>query len=51
MGYPVVVYLMIKYCLRQTVQSRGKQEGHDGPTSLTLIIQCTAMKNTSRQLF
>ena len=28
-----------------------KQEGHDGPGSLTLIIQCTAMQNTSRQLF
>ena len=28
-----------------------KQEGHNGPGSLTLIIQCTAMQNTSRQLF
>ena len=28
-----------------------KQEGHDGPGSLTLIIKCTAMQNTSRQLF
>ena len=28
-----------------------KQEGHDGPGSLTLIKQCNAMQNTSRQLF
>ena len=28
-----------------------KQEGHHGPSSLTLIKQCTAMQNTSRQLF
>ena len=31
--------------------SKLKQEGHDGPGSLTLIIQCTAMQNTSRQVF
>ena len=33
------------------LKNLDKQEGHDGPGSLTLIIQCTAMQNTSRQLF